>query len=655
MSNSPTSSSSAVGTEVKTGDFFSFAPSSSSASQLAVPSAGGGAGGASGRSALASPASSSSASSSVSVSLSSSSPTPTPAGRALRRDDAFGFALPEFDVGNFGGERTCANVSILRNTKDTTRWRELLTKGSCVDAQDGDQMWYEAVINDASKKNITVRFLGWSKKWNALLPRDSLRIAPRNSKVPNWRQTLTPGKCVEVSTSDSCTWCTAVVSIVEPTRFQVIRAPACTTEWHDIDSPLIAEPYTHCGYKIEADARERRRMLAARRNLFVMELQICRKVQGMASRIRVAQNIGEHLLGLTMTPTPGNCNNVDRDSGVKKNRGDGGDGESNESGTGDRDSSREVSKMSDTASKAAATSSATSGGADAVKMNNVSNTLSFDSTVVLKNDPPFSDITFIVDGERVQAHRAIIISRSAYFRRMFLGGMREASECEKAGAEITILDTRAATFRTVIKFIYTGMCNVHHDNALELLHAAHLFCLDGLARGIESFLYRAVSVDTAIEILVAAHTYSLVDLEEHCVEFIIDHYEMFVFGKGFSKLATHPQILISIMERIKRPKKRRSLRSASGDAHNIAQSGGNRGGVAEANESPRRWSSSDNIGEGGRGATKTSGSTKSSDVVDGIEAEDFNHNNMTSTTWSYQEESEDGSESSMSGRSSPNS
>lgn len=273
------------------------------------------------------------------------------------------------------------------------------------------------------------------------------------------------------------------------------------------------------------------------------------------------------------------------------------------------------------------------------------------NTVVLRDDPPFSDITFLVDGERIHAHRAIVISRSAYFRRMFLGGMREASECEKAGAEITMSDTRAPTFRTVIKFMYTGMCNVHHDNALELLHAAHLFCLDGLARGIESFLYQAVSVETAIEILVAAHTYSLADLEEHCVEFIIDHYEIFVFGKGFSKLATHPQILISIMERIKRPKKRRSFRSGSGDAQVRCETGDSRVGGAEAGESSRAWESNRNSSGGGGGSSKMGGSSKSSDGM----AQDFNHNNVgTTTTWSYPEDSEGGSESSTSGRSSPN-
>ena len=193
--------------------------------------------------------------------------------------------------------------------------------------------------------------------------------------------------------------------------------------------------------------------------------------------------------------------------------------------------------------------------------------------------------------------------------------MREASACDKAVAEITISDTSAQAFRAIIKFMYTGMCDVHHNNALELLHAAHLFCLDGLARGIESFLYQAISVETAIEILIAAHTFTLVDLEEHCVEFIIDHYEIFVSDQGFSKLATHPQILINIMERIKRPKKRRSFRNGSVDEHSMSNSNGRgtRNGLGSG------WMAGSNPDQ----EASKSGSSKSSDMVDGVPAGAF--------------------------------
>ena len=80
-------------------------------------------------------------------------------------------------------------------------------------------------------------------------------------------------------------------------------------------------------------------------------------------------------------------------------------------------------------------------------------------------------------------------------------------------------------------------------------------------------------METAIEILIAAHTFTLVDLEEHCVEFIIDHYEIFVSDQGFSKLAsTHNSY--QYHGAYQRPKKRRSFRNGSVDEHSTSNSNG---------------------------------------------------------------------------------
>ena len=349
---------------------------------------------------------------------------------------------------------------------------------------------------------------------------------------------------MEVSTSDSCTWCTAVVSVVEPTRFQVIRAPACTTEWHDINSLLIAEPYTHCGYKIEADARERRRMLAARRNLFNIELQICYGVRAMSSRIKVAEHLGEQLLGIpSNVNVTSNCTTITNNNSKNNLMGEDEmkEGGSNAFGNGSING----------------TDDCISTGQPLSTMENFSMNLNDSSSPALyisNSEPtPFSDVTFLVEGEKIHAHRVILCARSPYFRSMFLGGMREARETNTK--EISLTDTRAVTFQCVIKYIYTGLCSVNHNNALELLHAAHLFCLDGLAKAIEVFLFRAVSTETALEIIIAANTFNLIELKAHCVEYIIDHYETFV--PNLAKLSNHPQILITIMESMRKPKKRR--------------------------------------------------------------------------------------------------
>ena len=56
------------------------------------------------------------------------------------------------------------------------------------------------------------------------------------------------------------------------------------------------------------------------------------------------------------------------------------------------------------------------------------------------DNPQFSDVTFVVEGRSVHAHKFILFARSEYFRRMFTSGYREASE-----STITIPDVREAS------------------------------------------------------------------------------------------------------------------------------------------------------------------------------------------------------------------
>ena len=53
------------------------------------------------------------------------------------------------------------------------KWRSELREHDAIDAMDGDDMWYEAKIITCDKKSVTVRFMGWSSKWNAVFLRTS--------------------------------------------------------------------------------------------------------------------------------------------------------------------------------------------------------------------------------------------------------------------------------------------------------------------------------------------------------------------------------------------------------------------------------------------------------------------------------------------------
>ena len=69
----------------------------------------------------------------------------------------------------------------------------------------------------------------------------------------------------------------------------------------------------------------------------------------------------------------------------------------------------------------------------------------------LLDDPTSVDVTFVVNNERIPAHRTILAARSTYFRTMFSSGMKEAQE----GNDIIVQDTSPAAFRAMLLYLYT--------------------------------------------------------------------------------------------------------------------------------------------------------------------------------------------------------
>eukprot|EP01125_Pyxidicula_operculata_P008154 TRINITY_DN275_c0_g1_i10.p1 TRINITY_DN275_c0_g1~~TRINITY_DN275_c0_g1_i10.p1 ORF type:complete len:731 (+),score=199.22 TRINITY_DN275_c0_g1_i10:36-2228(+) len=68
------------------------------------------------------------------------------------------------------------------------------------------------------------------------------------------------------------------------------------------------------------------------------------------------------------------------------------------------------------------------------------------------NDPHHSDIKFVIPSHPpIYGHRALLISRSDYFRKIFEGGFKESKE-----AEIEVHETTPELFLALLKFMYTN-------------------------------------------------------------------------------------------------------------------------------------------------------------------------------------------------------
>ena len=104
---------------------------------------------------------------------------------------------------------------------------------------------------------------------------------------------------------------------------------------------------------------------------------------------------------------------------------------------------------------------------------------------LVNNEDAFSDVTFLVGGKPIYAHKAILAAQCDQFSAMFSGGMRESGM-----AEIPIQgEWSHSAFLAMLEFLYTGSVAAFDAAlALDLVGLADHFTLDGLKRLCENLL-----------------------------------------------------------------------------------------------------------------------------------------------------------------------
>lgn len=154
------------------------------------------------------------------------------------------------------------------------------------------------------------------------------------------------------------------------------------------------------------------------------------------------------------------------------------------------------------------------------------------STGRLLNNKQFSDVHFIVQGQTVYAHRAILYSRSDYFRTMFDAQMRESSELM-----IPIPDVSHDVFLAVMEYLYTRKANVRKGQlAVELLKAADMFRLDGLRSYCVIKVEQAITVENVCDIVYIADTHNTESLKQFCLNFIVQNFKPVIFTDSWLHL-----------------------------------------------------------------------------------------------------------------------
>jgi N-acetylneuraminic acid mutarotase len=135
------------------------------------------------------------------------------------------------------------------------------------------------------------------------------------------------------------------------------------------------------------------------------------------------------------------------------------------------------------------------------------------------NDSTLSDVTFVVDGQAVYAHK-LMLMRCSYFRALFLGEMIESRQ-----ATIRIEQVPHSIFLSVLEYLYTDQLRISLNNAMDLFEAADLFCIPRLKTMCEKRMLQSINVENAASIFLAADMHSASALRQKTRKYILSHFE----------------------------------------------------------------------------------------------------------------------------------
>lgn len=159
------------------------------------------------------------------------------------------------------------------------------------------------------------------------------------------------------------------------------------------------------------------------------------------------------------------------------------------------------------------------------------------------DDDEFCDVTFLVEGQQVHAHRAILAKRCEHFAAMFRSGMRESLE-----HEIVIPNVSVEAFKLILEYLYTDNVKVDVEHAVEVFMAADLYQLDRLKEMCSLVVKRHLSVANVTFLLNEASDASCHLLKEVCMEFMVGNFDV-ISKREEIKVLSHALLLELLSKR----------------------------------------------------------------------------------------------------------
>ena len=163
----------------------------------------------------------------------------------------------------------------------------------------------------------------------------------------------------------------------------------------------------------------------------------------------------------------------------------------------------------------------------------------------LLDDPTSADVTFVVNNERIHAHRIILAARSTNFRSMFSSGMREAQR----GNDIVIQDTSPAAFRALLLYLYTYELAFDDTFVVDVLRKAKELELTRFYNHCERRCQRELSTQNVVLWFVQADEYALEGLRGNALRYLTRNFRTIraEAQHTLTKLVEKPMLMVEVI------------------------------------------------------------------------------------------------------------
>lgn len=147
----------------------------------------------------------------------------------------------------------------------------------------------------------------------------------------------------------------------------------------------------------------------------------------------------------------------------------------------------------------------------------------------LLHEEETKDVTFeFYDGDKflgtVDAHKVVLVSASQVFKAMFFGLIAEKDR-------VKIVDCAIDSFKLMLEFIYTDMCDLNTDNVGEVLYLAQKYDITGLMENCKEFILNNLNKKTAVQMYKVVNFLQLEELCNKCLE-IMDRHAHYIINSN---------------------------------------------------------------------------------------------------------------------------